>query len=1116
MSAGQLDTVLRHLRKLAGTGTPEESDAWLLDRFLAHHDEAAFAVLVARHGPMVWGVCHRLLADPNDAEDAFQATFLVLVRRARSLGRLGSLAAWLHGVARRVASRVRAGRRRERPLTEEVPAMSAADPLTEAARQELRTLLDEELGRLPEKYRGPVLLCDVEGNTSEEAARQLGYAPGSMSWRLARGRDLLRRGLARRGVALSAGALAAVFGEEASATVPAAVATATVRAAVLVTAGMALPAPLAALVDGTARAMGVAWLKWVAATVAIGLLVIGAGVAAQWPRTADTAPPSEEEPAQKVEQPAPDKESVADKPAPRVDQQGDPLPPGAIARLGTLRFRGAGSIDRLTFSPDGRLIASDGCVWDVASGKQVYHLETHYCLMLLFSPDSTILASRGGRDRKEVRAWDMKTGQELFRGEIAGPWPGPMAFSRDSKTLAVVGNETVEIWEARTGKVLKKYRNPTPEAHAVAFGPGDRLVIAAGRNPPFPLFDVATGQELCRCRGHTAVMANACFVFSPDGKTLATGSDDHTVRLWEVPSGKELHCLVGHEGDIEFAAFSADGKRLVSSSREDTVRVWDTATGKELYKQKGAGRVALSPNGKILWVYNCRAAVELLDSLTGKAVLPLKGHTEAPERLVFTPDGKMVWSASWDGLIIGWDATTGKRLHTLHLLEPRAHFMPDGRTMRFVSDERTVAEVDLLKDRETRTWRVKWPPGPGVFSPDGTRLLLGEAIPAPPPLDDDTQPEGSGVVHIWDLDADTDLGARLDVGEHRRVWALMSDGRVLICEREPSPDSEAPQSRMGLWEPDTNRTLFFQGMQAADPSSCAFAPDMRIVAAMHGNEMLLWDVTTGEQIGRLKGTNFREHLWHAFTFSPDSRTLATGESGEVRLWDVATLKPIVSFKGHTGDVEALAFSPDGRRLVSSGDDTTLLVWDVAPYTNREPAFKEPTAKGMEYLWTHLAGDDAETAHRAAWALVAGRDRAVAFVKERLRPASDTESKRIDRLIADLDSDSFDEREAASKELARLGRVAEPALKRVLKGQPSAEVQRRAADLLAGMKESGLSSEDVQALRALAVLEHIGSGNARRLIEQLAGGNPDDPLTREAKAVQRRLERSQDRSPRGGR
>ncbi|HJZ91753.1 MAG TPA: sigma-70 family RNA polymerase sigma factor, partial [Gemmataceae bacterium] len=182
---------------------PELTDAELLKQFAAGRDEEAFTALVRRHGPMVLGVCRRVLRDRNDAEEAFQLTFLVLVRKAPELRHADRLAGWLYGVADRVArkARVAAARREahERAASPGRVAVDGADP----ARQEVRDVLDEEMGTLPEKYRAPLVLCYLEGLTNEAAARRLGWAPGSMSYRLARGRELLKRRLTRRGVCLA-------------------------------------------------------------------------------------------------------------------------------------------------------------------------------------------------------------------------------------------------------------------------------------------------------------------------------------------------------------------------------------------------------------------------------------------------------------------------------------------------------------------------------------------------------------------------------------------------------------------------------------------------------------------------------------------------------------------------------------------------------------------------------------------------------------------------------------------------------------------------------------------------------------------------------------------------
>ena len=214
------------------TPAGELADGELLELFSRWHDEDAFAELVRRHGPMVLGVCRRVLGDAHAAEDAFQATFLVLVRRAGSLGRPESLANWLHGVAYRTAKKAQVAAARRRGHERQVAAMAAADPTVEISRQEICAVLDEELQRLPEKYRAPLVLCYLEGKTNEQAARQLGWPSGSMSARLARGREMLRERLAHRNRAVPAGVLPAILAEQAAAAdVPANLAEATVRAA---------------------------------------------------------------------------------------------------------------------------------------------------------------------------------------------------------------------------------------------------------------------------------------------------------------------------------------------------------------------------------------------------------------------------------------------------------------------------------------------------------------------------------------------------------------------------------------------------------------------------------------------------------------------------------------------------------------------------------------------------------------------------------------------------------------------------------------------------------------------------------------------------------------------
>jgi RNA polymerase sigma factor (sigma-70 family) len=276
MANGQLAAVVQHIHRFAGTATPQDrTDGQLLEQFLAAGEESAFAALVRRHGPMVLGVCRRVLRDRHAAEDAFQATFLVLLRRARFLDRRGSVAGWLYTVAYHVALRARADAARRQRQQRGLPRPPEAGPSAGAGWADLQPILDEELQRLPETYRAAVLLCYVEGKSNAEAARLLGWPVGTVKGRLARARSLLHDRLIRRGVTLSAGLLGAALAGNAAAALSATLLHATLRNALP---GAATGSAAAvALAEGALRTMYPAKLKTIAALLLVGLVAFGVG-----------------------------------------------------------------------------------------------------------------------------------------------------------------------------------------------------------------------------------------------------------------------------------------------------------------------------------------------------------------------------------------------------------------------------------------------------------------------------------------------------------------------------------------------------------------------------------------------------------------------------------------------------------------------------------------------------------------------------------------------------------------------------------------------------------------------------------------------------------------------
>jgi RNA polymerase sigma factor (sigma-70 family) len=271
MATGHLGKVIGHLRATFGQG---QEDAALLEGFLARRDEAAFETLVRRHGPMVLGVCRRVLRNDADAEDAFQATFLVLACKGASVLRRGVLGNWLYGVAHRTALEARRAAARRR--AKEASVMHRPST-AQQAEDELREVLDQELAALPEKYRAALVLCDLEGKSRKEVAEELGLPEGTVASRVARARSLLAKRLVKYGLAPSASVLATALGH-AIAAVPAPLVSATVRTAVLVAAGQtaALAMPAAALMKGVIQTMYLTKLKVLTAALMVAV-TFGAG-----------------------------------------------------------------------------------------------------------------------------------------------------------------------------------------------------------------------------------------------------------------------------------------------------------------------------------------------------------------------------------------------------------------------------------------------------------------------------------------------------------------------------------------------------------------------------------------------------------------------------------------------------------------------------------------------------------------------------------------------------------------------------------------------------------------------------------------------------------------------
>jgi RNA polymerase sigma factor (sigma-70 family) len=426
------NSVLQFIRKVAASGMANTlTDEQLLRGFLQGQDETAFAVLVRRHGPMVLAACRRVLDNGSDAEDAFQATFLVFVRKAGSIAKPELLGNWLYGVAYRTALRVRADASRRRALERQLATRLVPEPSPENGPNELHEALDEEINRLPAKYRVPVVMCYMEGRTIPEAARKLGCPEGTVGTRLARARQRLRARLVGRGLALSGAALAAVLApSDLAAAVPPPLADATVRAALVFAAGKAAPAgaispPVASLAQRMLNAMFLARLKVVAAV----LLVLGAaGGVSLFTASANPARPTGVQhpnaPVRTTKKPAPpreEKETLQGKWfAVSMETDGDKLPQENLKKgkyqlfldgnKGTCRWRDQLGVDvEFTFKLDPKIRPKNLELNFVAG---VYKGET--CLGIYEWTGDTLRVCFAKPEAPRPTAFDSKGGNQLL------------------------------------------------------------------------------------------------------------------------------------------------------------------------------------------------------------------------------------------------------------------------------------------------------------------------------------------------------------------------------------------------------------------------------------------------------------------------------------------------------------------------------------------------------------------------------------------------------------------------------------------------------------------------------------------------------------------------------
>jgi WD40 repeat protein len=794
-----------------------------------------------------------------------------------------------------------------------------------------------------------------------------------------------------------------------------------------------------------------------------------------------------------------------------LDRYGDPLPSGATARLGAIRWRKLDAIWTISYSQSGDRIMSfskeASLLWSVKTGKTrmilrgsppVDRVRVPFQYRVLSSatltPDgNTLIAGiQGPRNENYIELQDVESGKERRRFKRVSNVITALAVSNHGDLLAS-GEQRgrVLLWDIATGEARQTIETNSEQVQSIAFSKDDKLV-AALRAGNVQIIDIRTAVTR---RSIKIDYSGSDPVLSPDARYVAR-LGERAVWLWDLTTGVKRRLFDVKIGNCRLA-FGLDGKKLVTlENREGDVRLWDVATGKTVRsikipqcRESGCSALALSPDSTILATVEDRSCIHLWDTTSGRPIQDSLDPITAAEALAYSEDSRILTAiVPWHG-VYRWQTSSGRLLEKTRLPINREisvlQISPDAQQGALANDQEIIL-WDLRTGASIRKLRRHTEPVTGIaFSGCGTFLASSSK---------------DGAICLWEVATGKLL--RIFHTPKRQepvIWvAVRPDKRVLA-------GGEGPLC-LHLWDIDTGKHLTtieadrhkWEGEAFDDKGwQCRFTPDGNTLIAADSSNCLVWDLLARAEVSIFSRSDVAYCL--PLALSPDGRLLARfdGQPCMLGLWELASGKLIYKFRD---PMFSVAFSHNGRSVATSCHaDGSILLWDLKKLFQ---SLESIPGVRQEEVWLNLASPQAPVAYRAIGQLMSDEKAAVALFRKYLHPVEAEDSSRAASLIQELDSDEFDVRVKASQQLEALRESAKPFLERAKASKISLECRRRVETILGKLRPT--APESLREIRAVQVLEYLRTSSSSRLLRSLAGG-PEARLTRAAKASLRRLD-----------